>query len=265
MSKSKDNSDTFMRRFRKRQAKRVRALCLSVGLATAWGGTQQADADITFDVSIESQVTLNNAYIFFGNNVSSPVIVPIGVIPANQLSSMQITLTDSSYTWQADPSIYEVVVPPPRFGLYFDPRWGVLAEYDEDGVKGVALVLADDESIIKGSQFDSLFNRPGFPYVESSVIHYLETSDFDQLINFSNYLLILGISNPDVQTPLYGQEGILVAFSDASFAGAVTVSIVPEASSFVMLMSTGTMSLLAFIFWRKPHQENAKCLPHCEE
>jgi hypothetical protein len=266
MSKSKDNSDTFMRRFRKRQAKRVRALCLSVGLATAWGGTQQADADITFDVSIESQVTLSKAYVSFGNNISTPVVIPLGRIEAGVPFHSQITLTDNPYQWQADPSIYELITPSPYYD-YHDPRWTILALYGNDSVDGVAMAFRDSLPISDGTTFEDVFTLEWDSFSEEEIIDLLESGDGDKIDSILYFVTdVRGNRAPlrYISIPLYGETGVLTTFSTAGFGGNATVSIVPELGSLLYCLIFASLGISIFLMHR-PRSIDAKCLPHCEE
>ena len=80
------------RRRRRRRLRKLKAACLSLGLATAWGGA--ASADTVLRVEVTPAVTLTNAVVVYGNNVSTEIYIPIGTAPAGQTTAWIHTLTD---------------------------------------------------------------------------------------------------------------------------------------------------------------------------
>ena len=73
------------------EAKKLQAACMAACLATAWGGVDEANADVTFTGSITPNQTVTNAHVYYGNNVSTAAIRPLGTLPANETTSFTHT------------------------------------------------------------------------------------------------------------------------------------------------------------------------------
>ena len=100
----------FTRRIKRgaksRQSRRgFKFACLALGLVTAWG--DEATADATLKLEVSPQQTLTNAFVLYGNNVSTGVIRSLGTIPGGQTTTFDHTFIDECF-----PTATGYVTPP---------------------------------------------------------------------------------------------------------------------------------------------------------
>lgn len=219
----KQAKKSILRRRRRNHLRKLRTACLTLGLATAWGG--HAAADVTLGVSISPTVTLNDAVIVFGNNVSTHAVVPIGDIPGGQTTNLTHTLTGE---FDDTPEKLAVEIDAPFTGYY------LVASYEREGEEGVVIAFRDEAVVIAGLQWADLF------LIDDRYSEYHNVIESDFIAGLaSGGVYGLGsyarstegpFWNPNanlLSTP-YGETSVLVGFSTATAVGSMVVTILPE-------------------------------------
>jgi hypothetical protein len=220
-----------------------------MGLATAWGGNAVADATLKLEVS--PQQTLTNAFVLYGNNVSTGVIRSLGTILGGETTTFYHSLIVDQIPncdWVCDPASY--VVPPgddSPFNPY--PRYALIGLYQGDDGPGITVSFPNNDPIVNMSPWSSLFESStvsSFNFAESDVIddlsNVLPNVAFDLL---TVYLRSGSFIPTSIGTP-YGSTAVLVNFSDATFGGAAIATLVPEPASFVLLIGTVGIALTTY-------------------
>ncbi|MBN2023600.1 MAG: hypothetical protein JW809_12515 [Pirellulales bacterium] len=238
MSKNKKKS-------RKRRSWRsgLKAGCVALGMATAWGG--QADAGVMSLVSITPEVDLTHAFVYYGNNVTSGMIKSLGDLPGGQ------TTTVSQTGFIVD------------FPQHYDetnghrPTYAVIALYDEGGSPGVAISFPNDDPIAMNRSWDDIFRYsyyPGAGYDEEEVVNsLLQSENEDPSGGPLDWFLCFAMSDStatgDHCATEYGQQATLICFSNATFGGTVTVDVVPipEPAAWVLVIGMAG----ALLWWRR--------------
>jgi hypothetical protein len=220
----------------------VKAGCLALGMATAWGG--EASGDLIAYASITPEQTLTDAYVFFENNVTGGAILSLGTLPSGKTTYLEFE-----------------EVPYEGYTIAYQPVGGrrqpyvVIGLYDEGGAPGVAISFPDQTPINEGTSWDEIFNS--YPseydyanYTEAEVIDILQTaagtsSWIDLWWFFTRY-------GSDYSSPCateFGHEATLVCFSDATYGGVVTFDVVtvPEPAAWVLFVGLSVTVLL----WRR--------------
>jgi hypothetical protein len=231
------------RRMRKqRRLRKLRAACLSIGLATAWGA--DAKADVTLKLSITPQHTLTNAIVLYANNVSTGIYRSLGTIPAGQTTTFIHTFltTDSSLaSWQPDPNSYTSTPGRPAY-------YSLIATYQDAPTPGVTISFPNDSPVQNATSWSALFidppNYPIYPghdFSEPNIINDLLTNNPPQLSagflydhNGSPYPPWQGNT---IAGTSYGSQGALINFSDPTSGGTIIVEVVPEPASACLLVT----------------------------
>lgn len=220
-----------LRRRRSNRLRKLRAACLSLGLATAWGGS--ASADVTVLLTVTPSVTLTDAVVVFGNNVSTESYFPIGDLPAGQTTTLRHTLTGE---FEDAPEKLAVDVDAPFTGYY------LAAGYERDDAQGVVLAFRDDAVVTAGHEWADLF------LVQDSYSSYHNVIESEMLAALANGQVLDNLSsyarsgdgpswntNANLLNTPYGETSVLVGFSTATALGSMTVSIVPEPAAFAIV------------------------------
>jgi len=192
---------------RRRNRKRLKqtAACLTIGLATAWGGS--ADAALV-KVVMTPEETLTNAYgVIYHRNSSSGRLVSLGTTIGGTTSVLFFDFAQET--------------PQDFAGLSYT----VLGLYEGDDGPSVAVSFPNNGPILSGSVWEDLF---GGIARKSSMI--------DELMRGRSIVPFVNTTTRMTGTQ-YGSEATIINFSQASFGGVVTISIVPEPGSFVLLTS----------------------------
>jgi len=198
------------------RVKALRAACLAVGLATAWG--MQADAQVSqIQLTITPSNNLSHVYFLYGTGVTSLVITTIQALP-NLVGGASTTLTLSVNTTTEFPS------------------YAVIGLYDETNkLLTLGLPTYEATNVVGKKDFNTEFS----PDTEDAVAASLLSNDTTAVMNFFHgppyfYFLDIGI----------GETGELVNFSSGTDGGSVTAVVaVPEPSP-VLLVSLGTLGVL---------------------
>jgi hypothetical protein len=213
--------------------KKLQAACMAACLATAWGGADQASADVTFTGTITPNQTVTNAHIYYGNNVSTAAMRPLGTLPANQTTSFTHTLVAAPdvAAWTTDPNAY--------VGDRFLPSgYVILGLVGPQAEPSVLVSMPDDGAITGGKTWPQLF-EVGFPldFPEAEVIADLASTPASYSINQSYFLDVRWFPywSRDITGTDYGQPATLVSFSTAGFAGTSRVELVPEPASLAIV------------------------------
>jgi hypothetical protein len=208
------------------KVKSLKAACLAVGLATAWGG--QTDAGVV-PPSEEIQLTINpsnnlsHVYFFYATNAT-------GLGSANTLTALP-NLTagvSTTETFFATPA-----------GNYLDPLrfYGVVGLYDETN-KLITLSMTSVEAgnVIGTRDFSTEFSG----FTEDSLATALLSNDtFTITTFFWEYEAGRATDIP------IGTSGQLVNFSLGSDGGSLSATIVPEPSP-ALLVSAAALAIFAF-------------------
>jgi hypothetical protein len=217
----------------------LKAGCLALGMATAWGG--EARSDVILQVSATPATTLTNAFVYYGNNASTAYLRSLGTLPGGQTTTLvDVIPTNTEPSWWGDPDAYAS-----------GASYVIIGMYDEGGSPGVAISFPNDAPITTPKQwaevFESSWNH-GYDYSEAEIIGYLQAADYAELDRFLyNYGDVKRTRNGHPCATEYGNQATLVNFSDPTFGGVVTVTLVPEPAAWVLLVTTaGTL-----LFWRR--------------
>lgn len=222
--------------------------CVALGLATAWGG--EADADITFKVEVTPAHDLMDAFVYFGNNATGANAYPLGSLSADEPHTFLLNLPGSSGFYLDDtPEYYQP-------GGNAEIGFAVGGIYELDGEHGIVVSYIDSSPIDTQQSWEELidFARPWHP--ESSEdelvdeyfaelargLHHWNWTTLAELVGSSKFLTdIPEYPEGYSQRPLladYGSEATLIAFGPTRFAGTANVTIVPEPTSIVLLVTT---------------------------
>ena len=207
------------------KVKALKAACLAVGLATAWGSTADAGVVVNTDeiqLTIAPSNSLTHVYFLFGTNGST--LYNVTVVPAPDL----VGGTSTTETFSVD-------LPT------FDDAYAVVGLYDETNkLLTIGLNTAAAQYYVGNTNFDGTFGNAaefGF-YSEDTIATALLSNDTATIVNAFQ-------SEDGFPIPL-GDSGTLVNFSNASDGGSVSAEvIVPEPSS-IQLLCSGMLAILAF-------------------
>jgi hypothetical protein len=203
--------------------------CLALGMATAWGG--EARSDVICEVSVRPTVALTDAWVFYGVNCTSGAMESLGALPANQTTVRTQSLT--GYTpdnvWQDGRLLPYMLV-----GLY-----------DDGGTPGVVVSFASGSAMpdswtqVFGSSPHSYYN-----YTEEEVIQGVHAASTDPYGTLFWFMCDYGSGYSKPCATEYNQPSMLVGFSDPFDAGTATVRVVPEPSTFVLVLGAAGVFLL---------------------
>ena len=218
------------RSWKKRSGKKLKAACLAIGLASAWGGEAEA-ADLTLRLEVEPVVTLTDAVVFYFNGVTSGDWRFLGTLPEGVTSTFTHTLVPKGPFQPQDFLDTESSL---------KPGYIVTGLYDDGGQPGVSVSFPDTGPIVAMQTWDEAF-APIDPFdglfSEADIVSILSVggvpndflNDFARTFDASQGQWFRYLSAP-VNT-----QATLVQFSDATFGGTTTLTAVPEPSSFVLI------------------------------
>jgi hypothetical protein len=200
------------------KVKALKAACLAVGLATAWG--MQADAQVSqIQLTITPSNNLSHVYFLYGTGVTSLVVSTVQALP-NLVAGVSTTLTLSVNTTTEFPA------------------YAVIGLYDETNkLLTLGLPTYEATNVVGKKDFNTEFS----PDTEDAVASSLLSNDTTAVMNFFHgppyfYFLDIGIS----------ETGELVNFSSGTDGGSVTAVVaVPEPSP-ALLAGIGALAILAF-------------------
>jgi hypothetical protein len=238
---------------RKRHKRPLKAACLSLTLATAWG--YEAAAEVTFKLTIAPEQTLTNAVVFYGNNRTSGALRSLGTIPGGQTSTIFHTLSPGprGSTPATEPEYYD-----PALGSA-SPYFVIIGLHQGEAGHSAIVSFPNDDPVQLMESWEEIFESPAI----SATYHVTEQALIDDLVDghplpqnpdvyvadgarrFSEwYGGIPGVANGRLSTP-FGQSATLVHFSDASFGGIAIVDLIPEPATWFLLVSAAGAA-----FWR---------------
>jgi hypothetical protein len=219
----------------------IKAGCLALGMATAWGG--EACGDPVSHITINSTVGISNAYLFYANNVTSADVKSLGNLTAGATTLSQWDFTPGEDAYGDN-------------GTGHRPTYMMIGLYDYSGNPGVVVSFPNSYYELSNKQWADFFqSTPGHEYdrTEAQVVGYLQSAatDFSAYCGVCDFLRDFGNSRYDVCghpcATEYGQMATLVGFSGASLIGRVTVDVVPEPATWVLLIGAAG----ALLFWRR--------------
>jgi hypothetical protein len=230
------------RRFKRRAASgqgrtrdRLKQACLAIGLATAWGG--EAEAGLTFEASITPSQTITNAWMYYHQNVTSPLWgLSLGTLPANQTSEFSHPNQLANYpdsVWTAPNS---------------NTGYIIIGLYDEGGSPGVVVSMPNSHAINANLTWEQFFARPTAAYQsEAQIVSELQQGNvpIEFLSEYAQYFdPPSGSWVRELSTPL-GKGATLVGFSTATFYGTAHVAL-PEPASLTLIVCTlGVLGIAA--------------------
>ncbi len=220
---------------RRRHGKKFKAACLSLGLATAWGGEVQAD--LTLQVSVTPTRTLSNAFIYYGNNLSTGRFLPLGTLSENETSVFTHLFSEQDSRHEFMDDIEKILPKNDKVPGYF-----IAGLYDEDGTPGMTLSFPNTSVIDSGLSWNDVF--PSF--TEQGIVDNVlaGAGSFSTLSGFVSEYGDNSYLEDDGPLPTpYGQQSYLASFSAASPSGTAIVTVVPEPSG-MALIATGAGALL---------------------
>lgn len=224
----------------------LNAACVSLGLATAWGG--EAAADVTFKLTLAPEQTLTNAVVFYGNNRTSGTLQSLGTIPGGQTTTIFQTLSPGprGSTVATEPEYYD-----PALG-FATPYYVVIGLHQGESGPRASVSFPNDEPIVSGLNWTETFESPTIP----ASLHVAEEELISDLINghvdprFPGRFVADAARNlaqwyggPSfvdgrLSSPYGGHTAVFVDFgSNTSFGGTAVIELVPEPATWCLLVS----------------------------
>lgn len=227
------------------------ATCMALGLTTAWGN--EADADITFKVEVTPAHDLLDAFVYYGNNSTGAPIVPLGLLAAGETYTLVQTFPGVPGIFLDDtPRYYED-------GGSFPAGFGVGGIYEREAGFGLTLSIPTASPIQMHQSWEELFDLSDSPLSGLVVIpseqevvdEYLESLEntkyplketplgaiYQNYTTVFNYYELTEHYREQRHVTSYGNQATLISFRDTRFAGTATVTIVPEPSTIVLLVT----------------------------
>jgi hypothetical protein len=203
----------------------LKAGCLALGMATAWGG--EARSDVIMHVESNVNRTIYDAYVCYGIGQNSTAKV-------QSLGTLTSGFIDQKYTLPGEVSDYTG---------YYDGNFVFTGLFDDQGREGAAVSFPDTGVIDAHSDwvFGTYYTEP----VLIDNIHKRSTGDTSEWLGWN---LIEMRYARECGTP-FGQTAHVACFSQATDGGAVKISIeaVPEPAAWVLLVGAAG----AMLFWRR--------------
>ncbi len=234
--KRKKSSKSLQKRRRLTRLRKLKIAALTLGLATAWGGS--AEAGTTFNATATATITLaNSAYTVSDLGASSTSTVTLTVtgisdVPEGQSASGSSSIIQNIGVGQGNGYYYvgttgtDLVLSFPNGGD------GVIGQF-----WGALFIDGEGNGITEGQilqQLESTPLRNGVPLDPNSPLGILDR-DYGNLLRTS-----------------FGEEATLVAFTNNAAgpnhgiaAGVTTVDAVPEPASFAIIATAAGMILLS--------------------
>jgi hypothetical protein len=213
---------------------RLKAGCLALGMATAWGG--EARSEVFLQVTANPTQTLTNAFVFYTGNNSINELASLGTITGGKETVLFCPI---------DRDMTDV-----EFGSC------VLVGLYNDGTDlGVSISFPDDSVLHAQALWPQVFECAPvshYRHTEQEYIDALNQATGGNLDPLYNCLYYRG-SSPYPSFTRNGNEATLANFSDPATAptngGSVTMvmTTVPEPSSMVLLIGAAG----ALLFWRR--------------
>jgi len=212
----------------------LKAGCLALGLATAWGG--EARGDVILQVTANLTKSLTDAFIYFNNNVTSGYMESLGTLSAGQ------TITKTYTHWGTLDNFTQ------KNGAR--SSYVMVGLYDDQGSPGVAVSFPNADPISGPVQWADIFGPSGvsyYHYTEAEVIGYVNQAsagtDYTPLRYFLN-----DISYNAGETE-YGNESTIVCFSNPTSGGVMTVDVLPVPEPAAWMLFVGLSG--AVLLWRR--------------
>ena len=224
------------KRRRRRRLRKLRAACLTVGLATAWGAAPDSQA-ATLRVEVTPSQSIENAAVFFNWNSSGnpPGFYRLGSIGAGETATAQLTIDDAVF--ETSPS--------PYLEPYTDFGYTVVASLN--GGAGPVVSLPDAEAIVDSAEWADLFPTADESGVVDDLSSYaVNPTQIWRLPDLHRLVLEHARSLPgrDFAVTPYGVESVLTGFSTATHYGTAIVYFVPEPAAWVILVMAGSATAL---------------------
>jgi hypothetical protein len=221
---------------------KIKAGCLALGMATAWGG--EARGDIVSIGSVNPTIQLHNAFLYYGNNISTADMMSLGTLPVGETN-----FSHTDFYWEDLPDAYSQIDG-------HRPGYVLIGLYGETQ-PGVAISFPNGTSQSWSQIFESSSAYAWQRYPESTVAGYLQNAltsedDYYQLLSFLRYYgdFKYKINGCPCATE-YGHTGTIVCFSDPLPAGEIDVDIVPEPATWVFLI--GLAGGAVIYSWNRNH------------
>jgi hypothetical protein len=209
----------------------LKAGCLALGMATAWGAEARGEmSGLAYaEIVAAPTQTLTDAYVFYNNNVTQGWMWSLGEFPANDITTLYQCVGNLNAFAEINGE---------------RPSYVVVGLSQVGGVESVVLSFPNADAL--QMQWDDLFGPNGgsyYTYEESYVINALHNPGSGALEQFLN-----DISYDPCRTQ-YNHEATLVGFTNGAPAssGTVLVNIVPEPASWILLIGAAG----SLLFWRR--------------
>ncbi len=225
MKRAKATKTQLRRERRGKRLRKLKAACLSLGLATAWGVEAQADTMVSIDLA--PTVSLQDAVVVFGNNVSTATGFYLGDIPYGITTNIVKRFESGDWRYEfINEREYLVNGSSPNVG------YALLAAYDDDGTPGVVVSCPDDGPVVAMQEWADIF----WNITEAQALDGLSHGYADT--RFGNYY-------SDIMNTDYGTQATLVSFSTAADVGTITVTVVPEPATWGLVAGAVGIAALA--------------------
>jgi hypothetical protein len=191
----------------------LKAACLAVGLATAWGSPASAQID-EIQLTITPSNNLTHVYFFYGPGTTS--LWPVTAVdPLPNLQADETTVVDLSVTQVSGAACYVL-------GLYNETNNLVSIGVDSNWA----------QNVIGQTNFNAEF----VPFTEDQIATALLSNDIATLDNFVTAPSFYGYIR-------IGSSGRMVDYSIASDGGSVLTELIPEPSP-MLLVTLGALIIL---------------------
>lgn len=189
---------------------------VAFAMVTAWG-VESAASTIPVRLSITSEFTLLNARVLYGTNNSAGDFRSLGTIAGGTTTAFEHIVDDD-------------------FGSR-TRTFAIVGAYDTGDQLGVTVSFPSDAPIQSHLAWETVFSDPRFVDESAILSDIISNGGLDEARRF---LLVYGhpfyVGQGIIGVP-FGETGTLINFSDATFGGTVTATIVPEPCSFVLVVS----------------------------
>jgi hypothetical protein len=222
----------------------IKAGCLALGMATAWGG--EARSDMITHVSVAPTTDIRNAFIYYGNNLTTGTTKSLGFLPGGA------TTTFSQTNLLVDEESGYVVRDGHR------PTYMMIGLYGPVDSPGVAVSFPNVDPVTLQKRWSDYFESSPHhwnDYPESQIIGYLQTAEpwNDSFMALNDFLFSFGCSLYDyfghVCATEYARTATLVGFSAATDLGSAVADVTPAPEPAAWVLIVGAAGV--FLFWRR--------------
>jgi len=215
---------------RRKKLGKFKAACLAVGLSTAWAGDAGAGL-IEFRGSFTPTRTIQDAVIYYFNGVTSAHFFKLGMLPANQTTTIEHSIFLSFDN-----------------GVVLDtsfrsPGYVIAGWYEDDAGPGVTVSFPNNSPIDGSQTWDDVFSTnvpfaPSHVYTEAEVLEILQAGEIPSgfLSTYEDYFDATIPKRLPYLITHFNQEATLINFSVADFGGTAIVEVVPEPSTLILLV-----------------------------